>query len=160
MRINISTIWRSFDLKQVGMCPTCMRISFLAMSVSWVLAAGSIATDIPLLKVFTLFTSSALTMLWFAHVFMRAERSSGLNQPEDRSRRVAIQAFARAVIGAAVMSTGALLPWQGAHADSGCGGWAGNSGCRNSCGSCQRQDSNCNCHDCRSCGSNCDKGSC
>lgn len=152
--ITLSSIIRSFDLRHIGTCPTCMRISFLAMILSWLLAYVAITVDSNATVLIGIATVS-LTLLWLAHITTRVMRSIPSNLPQDNSRRLAIRTLAKAAVGAALMS--ATFPWQ-AHADSGCGGWAGNSGCR-SCNSCQRQTADCRCYSCRSCGNNC-SGNC
>jgi hypothetical protein len=152
--MTLSSIVRTFDLRHVGECPTCMRISFMAMSLA---ALATIASSLLGLNT-ALFAMLAvgLALLWLAHIVTRAIRSARRHHQADPSRRLAIRTFAQVAVGAAAMSA---IPW-GAHADSGCGGWAGNSGCRPCASSCQRQRNDCSCYSCRSCGNNCGNAAC
>jgi hypothetical protein len=155
--ITPSTIIRAFDLRHIGTCPTCIRVSFWVMILSWLIVAIALILDLknaaPVISV----VASALTLLWLAHIIMRAINSVRPDRLDDPSRRLALGSFAvtaaKAAIGAVVMSA-AVFPSQLARADSGCGGWAGNSGCV-LCGDCYRQTANCQCYPCRSCGNNC-----
>jgi len=153
--VRLSSIIRTFNVRNIGTCATCMRISFLAMALSWLLVLAALTLDLNA-KVLIYAVSIGLTLLWLAHIITRAARSMHPSGADDYSRRLAIRTFVKAAVGAAVVS-GAAFPWQ-AHADSGCGGWSGNSGC-SPCSACQRQTSDCQCYSCRSCGSNC-SGSC
>jgi hypothetical protein len=146
-------IIRILNTSRLGTCPTCTRIAFLAATFSW---------SLPLIAsifgregvLFILVAPVGLTLLWIAHVIMAARRSAHSNLPENLSRRLAMWTFAKSIISAAAISA---LPIA-ARADSGCGGWAGNSGC-SPCPDymrhCYRQDSNCMCYACRSCGDDC-----
>jgi hypothetical protein len=152
------TIIRMFDLRHVGTCPTCMRISFLAMIFCWTVTLVVLACDanaIPLTAM-----AIVLTLLWVAHIFRWAVLSTRTFQPQDNSRRLTLR-FALALAGSAVISI--AFPWE-ARADSGCGGWAGNSGCPPCSdygnGACMRQNSSCGCYYCRSCGENCGNNVC
>lgn len=156
----LSSIIRSFDLRNIGTCPTCIRISFLSMAVFWVFVfvayLVNLHAELPLLV-----GSVVFTVLWLAHVFARGIRSIPTNQPESLSRRIAIRAFARAALGAVAVSV-ALIPSR-ASADSGCGGWAGNSGCQPLSGPwarCYRQRTDCSYYACRSCGNDCGSNVC
>lgn len=148
--LTLSSIARMFDVRLLGTCPTCMRISFLAMILSWAFVLGALLFDLNA-QVLISVASIGLTLLWLAHIITRAKLSIPHDRPENHSRRLAIRTIANAAVGAAVMTV--AFPWQ-AHAISGCGGWSGSS-CPNKCTSCERQNADCECYTCRSCGSTC-----
>jgi hypothetical protein len=154
----IRAFFKAFDLRHVGECPTCMRFSFLFMVAAWITLA--VATTIEGDSVVVAGGGVLLfSTLWLTHVATRAVRAAvPAKEPTSqvRSRRLALRTLAKAAVGAAALS--AAMPWA-AHADSGCGGWAGNSGCSR-CGSCQRQTADCRCYSCRSCGNNCGNTAC
>ncbi len=157
--VSLSAIIRAFDIRHVGSCPTCMRISFLTMFLSWVSVLCALALD---LKATTLISavSILLTLLWLTHVVRYAMRSTHSDQPQNKSRRLAIR-LGTAAIGAAAMSV--AFPLQ-ARADSACGGWGGGSNCPPCSdygyGPCMRQNAGCGCYYCRSCGNNCGETVC
>jgi hypothetical protein len=140
---------RAFDFRYFGTCRTCMRISFRAMVLSWPLSVGVQIFNLPGRDVLSE-VSVAFTLLWIAHVINRANRSLGSNRPPIASRRAMLRTYLKGAVGAVAVSAFPSL----VHADSGCGGWAGNSGCP-PCTACQRQAVDCTCYDCRSCGENC-----
>ncbi len=156
----LSSIIRSFDLRHIGTCPTCIRISFFLMAVSWLFVVvaylADLNSELPIIG-----GSFVFTFLWLSHVFARGIRSIPTNQPENLSRRIAIQAFAKAALGAVAVSV-TLIPSR-ARADSGCGGWAGSSGCDPLTGPwarCYRQRTDCSYYACRSCGNDCGNNVC
>jgi hypothetical protein len=153
-----SSMLGAFDLRRIGTCPKCMRVSFAFLLAGWCaffalsgLSDGGMPWAILVIAVI-------FTLLWASHVVARAYRDASAQSATDAGRRVVFGTFARAIVGAALVSA-ALLPSQNARADSGCGGWAGGNGC-SPCTSCQRQTSGCSCYDCKSCGSNCSSGDC
>jgi hypothetical protein len=153
--ISFSDIVRSFDLRHVGTCPTCMRISFVSMILSWLLAYAALMSGWSALLPIAL-ASGALTLVWLAHVTVRPIQAMLADQPHSGARRGALRTLAKGVLAATLVSA---FPWQ-AYALSGCGGWAGNSGCRRCkdgrvVTGCMRQDNDCTCYTCRSCGNNC-----
>ena len=155
-----STILRSFDLRHVGTCPTCMRISFASMFLSWLLVSAGLLLDWNALLPIAL-VSLGLTLVWLAHVTTRPVQSMLVDAPHDKTRRQALKALAKGVLAAAMVSA---VPFD-AYALSGCGGWAGNSGCRRCKDGtrvtrCERQDNDCTCYFCRSCGNNCGSRTC
>src|SRR6267154_1560730 len=97
--VTLSSILRTLDLRHVGTCPTCMRISFLAMVLSWLLVLGALTLGLNATLLISI-GSAGLTLLWLTHVITRAIRS--INPPENHSRRLAIQTFAKAAAKAAV----------------------------------------------------------
>lgn len=157
--IYIETAFRIFDIRHVGTCATCMRISFMTMLLSWVSVLASVAFDTKA----TMQVSAGsvfFTLLWLAHILRYAARSTPSYDPQNKSRRLAIR-FGVALISGAAISV--AFPFQ-AHADSGCGGWAGNSGCE-PCSNygnarCMRQNASCGCYYCRSCGEDCGNNVC
>ena len=151
--MSLSSIVGIFDLRRIGMCDRCLRTSFVAMICAWIVVFIANQLAYPTGPIALI--SISLTALWLAHIVTRASRSTQPAELENNARRRALRSFGRAIVGAAGLSV--AFPWQ-AHADSGCGGWAGNSGCL-PCTRCSRQDRNCNCYSCRSCGSNCN-GNC
>jgi hypothetical protein len=44
--ITLPSIVKTFDVRDIGKCPTCMRISFLAMLLSWLLVWVVFAMDL------------------------------------------------------------------------------------------------------------------
>src|SRR5215469_6518028 len=61
----------------LGRCPTCMRISFLAALLSWVLAAMAFAvTHEGLVHLAASALAAGFTLLWFAHLAAFAWRST------------------------------------------------------------------------------------
>jgi hypothetical protein len=153
--ISFSFIMRSFDLRHVGTCPTCMRISFVSMILSWLLLYVAVVSDLNAMLPIAI-GSAGLTFVWLAHVTVRPIQSMLADQPHSKARRGALKTLAKGVLAATLVSA---FPWQ-AYALSGCGGWAGNSGCRRCKDGtivtrCERQDSDCTCYRCRSCGNDC-----
>lgn len=151
----IKSVFGIFDTKKIGSCPTCMRMSFALMVISWLVLFFTFEKNLDE-KPISLALSISLTILWLTHLLVRVKMVilANSDQLNNQERRVVIGSFAKAIVGAVLLS--ALPPK--IYADSGCGGWAGNSGCL-PCTRCQRQDSNCNCYECQSCGDNC-SGSC
>lgn len=157
--ISLSAIIRMFDIRHVGTCPTCMRISFVTMFLSWICVIGTLAFADRATMLMS-GVSVFLTLLWLTHVIRYAIRSTQSDQPQNQSRRLAIR-LGTAVLGGAAVSV--AFPFQ-ARADSACGGWGGNSGC-DPCSQygnarCMRQNSSCGCYYCRSCGSDCGQNVC
>jgi hypothetical protein len=133
-----------------------MRISFVSMVLSWALLSMALTSDWNALLPIAV-ASGALTLVWLAHVTVRPIQSMLADRPHNDARRGALKTLAKGVLAATLVSA---FPWQ-AYALSGCGGWAGNSGCR-LCSNdrlpphrCERQDNNCRCYWCRSCGNDC-----
>jgi hypothetical protein len=152
--IDLHAFVRIFDLSLLGGCPRCIRISGQTAALSWVGLAGIVAAGFEAICLYSsLVIACGLTALWFAHLIVRSVRNVRPDEVAMTSRRRAIRAFVSTLIGTAAMS---ILP-ETALADSGCGGWAGNSGCppcpypRN----CHRQTPSCQCYPCSSCGSGC-----
>jgi hypothetical protein len=158
----MATLWyiiRAFDLRHVGQCPTCMRISFGLMALSWTLVFTAAAMDLSALPMTV--GSAGLTFVWLAHIMTRSIQSVVARTTFSDSRRKTLKALAKGILAAALVSAFPLP----AHALSGCGGWAGNSGCsgcRDGTGvtSCERQDNDCTCYFCRSCGNGCGENVC
>jgi hypothetical protein len=147
--MRFSSVIRSFDLRHVGTCWRCMRISFVAMTVSWVLLCGALWLC-PDAVIFASIGPISLTAVWLAHVVALSTRSARSELPENYSRRLAIRTAVMATAGAAVMSAMSSK----AYADlSGCGGWGGGpeSGCRPCPNNCYRQNDECGCTPCASC---------
>lgn len=153
--VRVSDFIRILNFRNLGTCPKCIRIAFLVMVFSWLVVAIALSLHSKATaSVWIAVLASGFTILWLAHVATWAMRSHRLSHPADPSRRLAMGALGRAVLGAAIMSSTAIFPRQ-AQAYSGCGGWAGNSGCI-SVGHCFRQDSDCRpIGPCRSCGDDC-----
>lgn len=148
---KLFSVLRTFDMRQVGACSFCMRVSFQAMTIAWIAVAAALSFHLDW-WLLPLILAALLSALWLAHIVGRAIRSSA-DIPDDRGRRAAIGGMLKAIGAAAAISV--AFP-RGAHADSGCGGWAGNSGCSSGCGRCQRQRANCSCTGSdRSCGQGC-----
>lgn len=149
--MKLLSVLRAFDLRQLGNCPFCMRVSFQAMAAAWITATTAIALHLDWWHL-SMILAALLSAVWLAHIVGRAIRSS-IDVPDDQGRRVAIGRMLKAIGAAAAISV--AFP-RSAHADSGCGGWAGNSGCPRGCLPCQRQRSDCSCtgND-RSCGQTC-----
>lgn len=150
MQISGSSIVGAFDLRRVGMCARCMRTAFIALAIAWLCVLASWTGSLSVTTPFVFAVAALLTLLWASHVVARAFREIA-NGPT--SRRLALRGISSAVLGAVVVSV-ALIPSKEARADSSCGGWSGNSGCK-ACGACQRQTSDCRCYSCRSCGDKC-----
>ena len=151
---TVSALLRTIDLRRVGTCQTCMRISFIMMLASWAISLAATSANLKVSQ-FICGISIVFTLLWLSHVFTRARRSIYFDGNHDGTRRAALRTFGKAVLGAAVTSA-SLLMSEKARADSGCGGWSGGGGCSHGCGRCQRQDSNCNCSsNDRGCGDGC-----
>lgn len=153
--INGASILRTFDLRSVGTCPTCMRISFFTMVTAWV-AVLAASFYYPPAMLWLVSIAGLTTLLWLAHITARTKwnyQNSTKSESVDRSRLVALRTVAKAAVALAGMSAMMISP---ARADSGCGGWAGNSGCR-PCpgGSCYRQRTDCSCYPDRGCGDGC-----
>jgi hypothetical protein len=155
----LSAIIRMFDIRHVGTCPTCMRISFGAMILSWVFTFGVLTVDFAT-AAFLFGISVLLTLLWLAHIVRRAVQSVLSDQSQIESRRLALR-FGVSLAGAAVTSI--AFPGR-SRADSACGGWG--SSCEpctsqyGSRGNCMRQNSSCGCYYCRSCGNGCGNNVC
>lgn len=90
------------DLRNLGMCPMCMRIAFLGMILSWLLLIGAMTLDTDLTAMVGTATV-AVTFLWLGHISTRAIRSVPLKQVKI-GRRVALREFGRSVVGAAAVS--------------------------------------------------------
>lgn len=149
---NLAYVIRAFDLRRVGSCAKCIKISFILMLSLWVLVVSQFSFGSGM-KV-TVAGAVIFSALWLSHVFGRAIRMTNNDVHGIESRRRALRKFASAAAGAIVTSLAIAIP--SAYADSGCGGWAGNSGCPSGCSSCQRQRSDCSCTGSdRSCGDGC-----
>jgi len=148
--MTFSAVMRSFDLRHVGTCGTCMRISFAAMSASWVLLGGAFWLWPDTVAVASI-GPIALTAIWIAHIAARSSRVVCSELPESYSRRLAIRTAIMATAGAAAMSVVSTK----ARADglSPCGGWGGGaeSGCKPCPNNCYRQNDECGCARCDSC---------
>lgn len=147
---TLLAIVRALDITKVGMCPTCMRVSFLTFIGFLILTFGAQVLNLPG-KEALFVTTVFFALLWASHVVRRAALSSYDRPGASSSRRRALR-FGMTLAGAAAMSV--AFPWQ-ARADSACGGWGQGSGCEPCPSNCMRQDSNCGCFQCRSCGANC-----
>lgn len=125
MKKMVLFLMSMLDFRNLGVCPLCMRISFLAMILSWLLVLGAMTLTSDLTAVVGM-VSIALTFFWLAHISTRAIRSLPTKQVEFEARRVALRTFGRGLVGAAAVSV-ALLPTSktaSAHDDtilSGCG---------------------------------------
>lgn len=150
--MRFSSVIRSFDLRHVGTCWRCMRISFVTMTVSWVLLFGALWLY-PHAAMFASIGPISLTAVWIAHVVAQSARFVRSELPENYSRRLAIRTAVAAVAGAAVVSVMSSK----AHAQglSPCGGFRGGgseSGCRPCPNNCYRQSAeDCSCLPCDSC---------
>jgi uncharacterized membrane protein len=150
----IRTVTHIFDVRYIGTCPTCMRISFCSMILSWCCLLGNFALD-PSEMWLSLAASVVFTLLWLLHITRRALLVTYYDKPSDPSRRLALR-FALSVAGAA--ATSAAFPGQ-ARADSACGGWGPGSDCEPCSnygrGECMKQNAGCGCYYCHSCGADC-----
>jgi membrane-bound metal-dependent hydrolase YbcI (DUF457 family) len=164
--ITLKTLVSILDLKKVGACPACMRISFVLMAISWLSLFLSFEYSLEP-KLAFLVLASGLTVLWLIHVIRRIMiviKTHPEHYPINKERRTAIGNITKVALGAVLLSA---LP-QRVFASSGCGGWAGNSGCGTPPASigvfpigCYRQENNCNwTGPCNSCGSNCSSNAC
>ena len=148
--MNFPSVIRSFDLRHLGMCRRCMRISFAAMAVSWLLFGGALWLY-PAAALFAAAAPVALTAVWIGHIVARSTRSVRSELPRNYSRRLAIRTAVMAVAAAAATSVASNK----AHADglSPCGGWGGGpeSGCRRCPNNCYRQNDECSCVRCATC---------
>jgi hypothetical protein len=147
----LSSVLRSFDLRYVGTCRKCMRISFAAMTLSWVAFCAAVWVG-PAASAAAAALCVALTALWIAHIAARSTRVVRSQLPTDYSRRLALHAAVTAIAGAAAVS----VLSQRAFADgdmSACGGWNGGpeSGCKPCPSNCYRQSAECGCVPCASC---------
>lgn len=150
---------KMFDMRNVGTCPKCIRLSFLTMLL--VCASACYLWTFGVIGTLAFFGISIPFMcLWMAHVIRRASLSFRLHRQHDGSKRLALR-LGLALMGS--VATSIAFPWD-ARADSACGGWGGNSGCdscdRYGVGRCMRQNSACGCYYCRSCGSDCGDNVC
>jgi hypothetical protein len=98
---------RMLDFRNLGVCPLCMRISFVATILSWLLVFEAMTLNTEVTAVVGIM-SIALTFLWLAHISTRAIRSLPPKQVEIDARRVALRAFGRAIVGAAAVSVALL----------------------------------------------------
>jgi hypothetical protein len=162
----VRLILHSFDLRNLGRCPTCMRISFASMIASWLLTLSAVALGWQS-TAFIILLAVAFSLVWLAHIVRRATLDISHNEPVELGRRLALRSTARNVMGAIFGAAALSVSFSSSvRADSGCGGWAGNNQCTNYCSNesggptrCQRQTANCSCYYCRSCGSGC-SGNC
>ena len=149
-QMSFSSVIRSFDLRHVGACRKCMRISFAAMTMSWMLLCGALWLC-PDAAILVAIGPVVLTAVWVAHVGARSARTVRAELPQDYSRRFALRTAVMAVAGAAVVS----VMSSNAYADgmSVCGGWGGGpeSGCQPCPSNCYRQNDECGCFLCGSC---------
>lgn len=97
-----------FSFRNLGACPLCMRISFSAMTLSWLIVFGAILIGADLSVTVFGALSSALTILWLGHVIARAMRSLPPKPVETDARRTAMRTFGRAMVGAAAVSVGLI----------------------------------------------------
>ena len=110
----ISTRARRLVDANLGRCPKCMRISFLASLAAWaLLVAVNLIDDQSAFTAVATISALAFTVLWIAHLVAYATRAAmGSDKPNDRSveptavlsRRQIIPIFARA-LGAVALST-------------------------------------------------------
>ena len=99
------------NFRGLGTCPKCIRISFLVMVLSWMLVAIALSLHSnAAASVGIAVLASGFTILWLAHIATWAMRSHRLSHPADPSRRLAMGALGRAVLGAAIMSSTAIFP--------------------------------------------------
>ena len=101
-----SFILSIFNFRNLGYCSLCMRISFAAMILSWLLALGLLMLNVSTMAVVVGAMSLALTTLWLAHVIKRAIRSIPKESVEINAKRGALRTFGRAMLGAAVVDAG------------------------------------------------------
>lgn len=150
--MTFSAVMRSFDLRHVGTCWRCMRISFGAMAVSWALWLGAMWL-FPHAAMFAAIGPIGLTGVWIAHIAAQSTRAVRSELPRNYSRRLAIRTALAAVAGAAAVSI--MTPKARAQGLSPCGGFRGQgseSGCRPCPNNCYRQSSeDCGCMPCDSC---------
>lgn len=102
-----SKIISALGVRKLGSCPICMRISFLAMVISWLALTGAMAFSSNA-ALFVVPVPLGLTLLWLGHVWARAMRCLPPLQPENESRRQMLRVLGRSVAGAAALSIGAL----------------------------------------------------
>ena len=150
---KVAAVLGLIDLRRVGACPRCMKASFCSAAIAWLGAVGLSLIGSDTWSIALVTFAVVLSSLWLAHVVARATRILSVSEPHDSNRRLTFKRTAKALTSAVVVSV-AVGPWAGALADSGCGGWAGNSGCL-PCRPCDRQRANCECYECASCGQNC-----
>ena len=153
--VNGASILQTFDLRLVGTCPTCMRVSFFTMVTTWAAVLAASLYYVPAMP-WLASVAGLLTLLWLAHITARTKwnyQNSTRSKPVDRSRLLALRSVAKAAVALVGMSAMMISP---ARADSSCGGWSGNSGC-SACsgGSCYRQRTDCSCYKDRGCGNSC-----
>lgn len=103
MKKTVLFIASMLDLRNLGVCPLCMRLSFLGMILSWLLLLGTMTLDADATAMVGT-ASVVLTFFWLAHISTRAIRSLPPKQIEIGARRVALRAFGRAIVGAATVS--------------------------------------------------------
>jgi hypothetical protein len=150
VQMRFSAVIRSFDLRHLGTCRRCMRISFVTMTVSWVLLCGALWLC-PDAVILASVGPVGLTAVWVAHVVARSTRSVRSELPKNYSRRLAIRTAVMAAAGAAVVSVISSRAF--ADGMSACGGWGGGpeSGCSPCPSNCYRQNDECGCAPCASC---------
>jgi hypothetical protein len=97
-----SFVVKTFDLRHLGACPTCMRISFLAMIGSWLLllVAGPVSLSVYTIAGLAIF----LTCLWLAHISFRALRTLSHMHVAFNGSQASIQSFSRALAASAKLS--------------------------------------------------------
>ena len=120
------------DFRNLGVCPLCMRISFVAMIFSWLLVLGAMTLNTDVTAVVGI-VAVALTFLWLAHISTRAIRSLPPKQVEIDARRVALRAFGRAIVGAAAVSVALISGSKTAHAACGQSCSRTNDNCSSGC---------------------------
>jgi hypothetical protein len=110
---------------KLGLCPTCMRISFRAALLSWLFAAAVlIAVRQNQVDLAALLATAGFTVLWFAHLLAFSLRSirtrarriaaDGTATPALLLRRKFLSAFAQTFFFAAIAT---IVPMSVARAD-------------------------------------------
>ena len=105
-----------FADRNIGRCPRCMKIAFLAALASWAVCAGLLFVAPTGSAAGLLIVPLALTTLWVAHVGTYAIRVLGLLQIEYRPVPVPVSAISRRrtllwVLGTTASITAAATVW-------------------------------------------------
>lgn len=133
----------AFDLHHLGQCAFCIRTSFKLAVFSLICLTIALLTGSQFVALAAL-CAAPLSLLWVSHIAAAAALDS--KDDLDRGRRAFAQRFAKAVLGAAVLSAMPRL----AHADSACGGYSENE-CTTTC---EKVLSDGKCHFCHNCCTN------
>jgi len=120
------------NFRNLGVCPLCMRMSFLAMASSWLLFFGAKTLNADATAVIAT-VSVAFTILWLAHIGARALRSLPPKELDFDARRGALRALGRAIVGAAAVSVALISVTQTARAECGSACSRSNTSCSSGC---------------------------